>query len=383
MYSAGMLDVLIIGAGIGGFTAARALTRAGRRVALVERAALPSVAGAGIVLAGNAMACLHGLGLGEAVAARGRAVTRMEIADARGRAIRSAQVALPGVPAPLALHRRALHEALDLGVAEVQRFSGATVTHLTEAPDGVTATLSTGVVLQARLLVGADGIGSSIRNLAFKEPERQRRYAGYTCWRGVVPNPGVEHAVELWGVGQRVGLVPLADGQLYVFLVADAPAGTPAQPTPLDALRARFAGFGGAVPAVLEALGEAQEILHHDIDELRHHHFGAGRVALLGDAAHAMTPNMGQGAGMAIEDAFVLAEAADARGLEAAAVAEYRARRAVRVRRIASRSRTLGQVAQWSTPWLCALRDRLFRALPASADTSQLRQLVLAGPAPV
>jgi 2-polyprenyl-6-methoxyphenol hydroxylase-like FAD-dependent oxidoreductase len=362
MYSAGMLDVLIIGAGIGGFTAARALTRAGRRVALVERAALPSVAGAGIVLAGNAMACLHGLGLGEAVAARGRAVTRMEIADARGRAIRSAQVALPGVPAPLALHRRALHEALDLGVAEVQRFSGATVTHLTEAPDGVTATLSTGVVLQARLLVGADGIGSSIRNLAFKEPERQRRYAGYTCWRGVVPNPGVEHAVELWGVGQRVGLVPLADGQLYVFLVADAPAGTPAQPTPLDALRARFAGFGGAVPAVLEALGEAQEILHHDIDELRHHHFGAGRV---------------------IEDAFVLAEAADARGLEAAAVAEYRARRAVRVRRIASRSRTLGQVAQWSTPWLCALRDRLFRALPASADTSQLRQLVLAGPAPV
>ncbi|MCA9555243.1 MAG: FAD-dependent monooxygenase, partial [Myxococcales bacterium] len=220
-----MLDVLMVGAGIGGLTAARSLARGGASVALVERAARPSAAGAGIVLGGNAMACLDALELGSAVAARGRAVDEMEISDRTGRTLRRTSVALPGLPAPVAVHRHALHEALQDGVSGVPLHAGTTVEALREEGDAVECTLSSGEVLRARLVVGADGIGSQIRKLAFGAPERA--YAGYTCWRAVVPDPGVPHPVEMWGRGQRVGLVPQGAGQLYMFLVADAPAGTP------------------------------------------------------------------------------------------------------------------------------------------------------------
>lgn len=372
-----MLDALIVGAGIGGLVVARALAGRGFTVRVLERAPSPPPAGAGLLLAGNARACLAALGRFERLEPRGRWITDMAITDARGAALGALGVPEPGDPAALfGVHRRALHEVLLDGV-EVE--GDTTVLALDAGAEAVTAELSTGEAVSARLVIGADGIGSSIRNLACGPFER--RYAGYTCWRVVVADPGVTRAAEMWGRGQRVGLVPIGRGRLYAFLVENAPPGTWARPTTADGLRARFARFGGDAARLLEAIDETTDILHHDIEHHPVHHFGEGRIALLGDAAHALTPNMGQGAAMAIEDAYVLAERVEACGPGPAAVAAFAAARRARVRSVARRSLRLGQIAQWKNPLACALRSLLLRASPASAGRAQVRALVAAGPA--
>lgn len=378
-----MIDILIVGAGPGGLSAARALSGSGRSVRIIERDATPSPAGAGILLAGNAQDCLARFGLLDSVTRRGRWLSDMAITDLHGRILGRmgpTEAAPPGTTM-LALHRRALHEALLEGVSEVPMTTSATVEALHPGERSVQVRLSSSEELEARLVVGADGIGSQVRQLAFADRPIQRRYAGYTCWRVVVPNPGLSGGREMWGHGQRIGLIPLSEGQVYAFLVADAPPGTPGTPTSAKDLRAQFSAFGEPAAAVLANIDDSTEILHHDIEDLSEHAFSAGRVALLGDAAHALTPNMGQGAAMAIEDAFVLSQCLDEHGAEPAALKAYAQRRRTRVKSIAQRSLRIGQLGQWRRPWACALRNALMRALPDASGQAQVQALVRAGPA--
>lgn len=372
-------DIIVVGAGIGGLVLARALTETGLRVRVLERATAPSPAGAGITLAENAVACLRALGLFSALEPRGRWIREFAITDAGGRSLAEGRAPATEPGMVFAVHRRDLHELLLGAAEEVPLDFGTTVERVTSGPEGVELELSSGARAATQLLVGADGIGSGVRRLIFGAA--RRRYAGYTCWRAVVPAPQLDRGVEMWGRGQRVGLVPLAGGMAYVFLVENAPAGTPEVPLLAEALAERFSGFGAEAPAVLARLGEAQAILHHDIEDLPEHELGRGRVALVGDAAHALTPNLGQGAAMAIEDALVLARAVGAAGPTADAVEAYRAERAARVRAVARRSWRMGQVAQWSSPVATWARDALLRLTPDSASTASARAWALAGPA--
>lgn len=155
-----------------------------------------------------------------------------------------------------------------------------------------------------------------------------------TCWRWAGPVRGATiDTVEMSGRGVRVGLVGLPCDQLYAFFVADAPHGTPGDPEArsLPVLRERFAGFGGEVPRLLTAMAECGQILHHDIEEIVVRPWCRGGVALLGDAAHAMTPDFGQGAAMAIEDAIVLARELAGHNEAAPGLRAYEARRRARV----------------------------------------------------
>jgi len=213
------------------------------------------------------------------------------------------------------------------------------------------------------VLIGADGIRSTVRTRFFGPNEPT--YLGYRSHRFVVPNrDGLEHFTEFLGRGQRVGLVPIGGGQLYVWTTFNSPPESRAWALDsVDALQASFSAFTDS--RVRRAFGELTStdgVLCTDIEEVQQPTWIRGRVALLGDAAHALTPNMGQGAGMAMEDAVVLAQelAKADRGEQAvpAALARYAGRRDRRVDTIVCLSRQIGEEGQRTGVLACWLRNR-------------------------
>lgn len=361
-----MPHAVIVGAGIAGLVSARALQRRGWSTTVFERTPAPDPAGAGIIMGVNAVACLDALGLGAALRAVGRRLWTMRVADAAGRVLQDVEIAEVHPAAEVwAFSRADLHAVLGegIGVEHAREVAGAD-------ERGVTVD---GVRHAADLVVGADGLRSRVRAALVELP---LRYSGQTCWRTLGTDPlGEDAAVERWGPGVRLGTVPLRDGQLYTFFVARAPQGTPAQPVDRAELLRRFAAFGDLPARILDG---ARTLLHHDLLDLPDQAWGRGRLVLVGDAAHAMTPNMGQGAAMGIEDALVLAEVADAPD-PAAALA---ARRGERVRRVWSRSWQIGTVAHWEHPVARWARDGLVRLTPRSAGLAPFRELLHGGPVP-
>ncbi len=224
-------------------------------------------------------------------------------------------------------------------------------------------------------MVGADGIGSATRDAVIGAVPV--RYSGATCWRTIVANVGVEASFEAWGDGVRVGGIPLTDGRLYCFLVRVCPRRTPA-PADLAALKGWFAGVGGEAGRVVTALDRLPPH-HHDLDELERPSWGAGRTVLIGDAAHAITPNLGFGASLAIEDAVGLGLTL-ADGVPADQVADaLRRTRHRRVRTVQLRSRRVGQIAQLRGRLLGRSRDLLSAATPDALVRRQQAALIAPG----
>lgn len=377
--------ILIVGGGITGLTLARALGMDGHEVKLLEQVPEWAPLGAGITLAGNAMATLDGLGIGHAVRASGRRIAVGDVTDSAGRPLVSASLAdyldATALGDFWALHRADLHRVLLAGASAAELLSGTTVATLADHDAYVRVIGSDGRDHCVDLVIGADGIRSSVRAMVWGD-DPAVRYAGYTCWRAVVPDRiGLEQAFEMWGRGARIGLVPLTEERIYVFLVANAaPGGGESSGSAcLAAVRQQFRGFGGKGGELLAMLQAEDPILRHDICELVRPVWRAGRVVLAGDAAHAMTPNLGQGAAQGIEDAQALRLALRHEDDDHAACVAYEAARAARVRAIWTRSRAIGRVGQWSGRLSCGLRDALLRATPARAAVRNIERLIAPG----
>ncbi len=369
--------VLIVGGGIAGLATAAGLARAGIACEIVERTPQWQPVGAGIVLGVNAMRVMRGLGLAEAVAARGRRLGQGAITDHLGRPIGTSDFGLleADLGPTIAIHRAALHEVLLAGTGEVPVSLGTTVDAIDSRADHTRVRLSDGREERYDLVIGADGIRSRVRELLFGEVPLT--YSGYTCWRLVVDFPVDDVQMrEMWGFGQRFGIVAIDDAHVYCFAVANAPRGqTDSGPGLLGRFRERFAGFGGQVPQILAALESPDQLIHNDLEELPAGPWFDGRAVLIGDAAHALTPNMGQGAAMALEDSMVLVELLASGMPVVDALPALVARRESRVRWVQDQSRRIGRIGQLENRLLCRLRNSAMRLVPDSAGTSALRKM--------
>ncbi|MEU2714366.1 FAD-dependent monooxygenase [Streptomyces sp. NPDC007205] len=365
---------VVVGGGIGGLAAAIGLRRTGWDVTVVERAATLADAGAGISLHANGLRALDALGVGAAVRAAARPQysggTRTPSGGWLARMDGAALERALGTPI-VGIRRAVLHRLLRAALpAECLRI-GITVPALDRsAPDRVGVPVGDGV-LDADLVVAADGVGSRLRKLLFPGHPGPV-YGGSTVLRAVTGRPlELSGDFELtWGGGAEFGHIAFADGRAEWHAVLTAPAGV-RHADPLGMLRRRFGGWHDPIPALLDAT-RPEDVLHHDIHELVTplRSFVAGRVVLLGDAAHAMTPNLGQGACQALEDAVTLAAALAAEPSVGSALARYDAERRPRSQAVARAARQAGRMGQQlSHPLAVALRNTALRLAPSRATT--------------
>jgi 2-polyprenyl-6-methoxyphenol hydroxylase-like FAD-dependent oxidoreductase len=375
-----VLSVVVVGGGIGGLSLGRELTRRGLAVTVLERARALEVAGAGIIVNPNAMAVLEANGLAACVRADGAPYLGRDTFDHRGRwlATRDYRPLYDAgrLAAGALVHRAHLHRCLADGLpAGIFRLD-ADVRAIHVGADGVRVETERGETFAADVLVGADGIHSAVRTRCFGRVEPV--YLGYRSHRFVVDNHDcLVHFSEFLGRGQQVGLVPIGDGQLYVWTVFDSPRDSRAWALEdADTLRALFAQFTDArVRGAFAQLASTEGVICTDLEEVHQSPWTAGRVALIGDAAHTISPGMGQGAGMAMEDAAVLAEelaatAGDA-GRLGTALARYEARRRDRVEAIRGLSRAVIERGQLTNPVACWLRNR--RIMREGQDVARMQ----------
>jgi len=379
--------VIVAGAGIGGLTATIALRRAGFEVTVFERTAELREVGAGLLLAANAHKALAKLGLAKAVSSLGTPASAAQIRSWCGEVLASIPAAelekKVGAPSA-AVHRADLQALLVREVGEGTLCLGAEVEGFEQDEGGVRVTLAGGSEENADILVGADGLRSKIRACLFG-PEKPN-YAGYTSWRAVVEPRGEllpwSRGFESWGRGARFGCAHIGEGRIYWFATANAPEGGKDDPPrssagPKATLLRLFGDWHRPIGDLIEATDEGA-ILRTDIydREPLGESWGEGRVTLLGDAAHPMTPNLGQGACQALEDAMVLARCLNEGGVIAEALRRYERTRSDRVAMVVRRSRRIGRVGQLENPLLCRLRDRVVAMIPPKAQLRQLEEVV-------
>lgn len=304
------MRVLVIGGGIGGLSAGIALRQVGFDVEVFERAPAIREVGAGISLWPNALHVLDEIGVGARVRALGHAQGDGRVMTSTGRTLIELSMSVieeaGGAPV-LMLHRASLIEALRAGFEGDVRL-GHELADVEQVGNRVRATFANGATAEGDVLVGADGWRSAVRARIF--PAARAKYVGYSGLRAVVKCPAsVTRTSESWGRGARFGLVPLVDGRLYWFAAWNAPEGEVLSPDERrERALATFRGWHAPIEDVIRATDPAA-LLHDDVRELVDlPTWIHGRIALLGDAAHAMTPNLGQGGCSAIEDAYVLAQ---------------------------------------------------------------------------
>jgi 2-polyprenyl-6-methoxyphenol hydroxylase-like FAD-dependent oxidoreductase len=371
--------VIVLGGGIGGLCTAINLRQIGVDVVVYEQAEVLSQVGAGLTIWANAIKVLRKLGLADAVIRAGSKIERGQIRTAGGRILSLSEPGeferLFGEPT-VAIHRADLHEillsALPAGIVRL----GAKCTGFEQEAESVSVRFADGHTDRSDLVVGADGIHSATRRQLF--PEVRLRYSGYTAWRGVVTTRdevALGVTSESWGCGSRFGIVRVDKERVYWFATANAPAGISLTAAERKSfLRQKFRGWHHPIELLLEST-PAEEILHNDIYDLKPmKNWSKGRVVLLGDAAHPTTPNMGQGACMAIESSLVLTRSLLQEGDLPRALHLYETERMPRTAWITDQSWKIGRIGQLENPLTCGVRDFLLRIAPARITRKTLEK---------
>lgn len=377
-----MKRILVIGGGIGGLCTALMLQKQGFAVSVYEAADELKPVGAGLGVGSNALRALNKAGVGEEIERQGNRLESLVFQNEKGKELNRLDLSVLarefGLNS-LTIHRHDLHRIL-LGVLHPDTVHlGKRCTDFQQDGDIVNVRFADGSEASGDLLIAADGIHSFFRQRLVDKSAP--RYAGYTCWRGVVENQeGLVHphiSYELWGKEGRVGMVPLQGNQIYWFACINASFREKAlqQLNPAE-VAALFPAFPVYVRGML-ASTDPQALLHHDMQDIQPlSRWAFGRIVLLGDAAHATTPNMGQGAGQALEDAIVLARCLEEKGDLQEALRAYEKERMRRTAKIIRMSRQIGVVAQWENRAAIALRNTLFRMVPPRLLLSRFRFLL-------
>ncbi|WP_295129196.1 FAD-dependent monooxygenase [uncultured Chitinophaga sp.] len=373
------MKITILGGGIAGLTTAIALQKAGFNTEVFEAAPEIKAVGAGLGLAPNAIKAFQQLGIAEKVISLGAKWPFFSILNQQGKVISKNDSAVIGDKYGLdnfTIHRAELHLALLSELDPKCIFTGKRAIDITRTGKNIRLQFADGSYHNTACLIVADGINSVVRNRIV--PGAKLRYSGYTCWRAVIDNAGEAPlgATETWGAKGRVGIIPLSNNRIYWFACINAHADDAKYTAfKVEDIYFHFRHYHNPIPSILAQTKDAQ-LLHNDIYDLRPlKQFAYGNVLLLGDAAHATTPNMGQGACQAIEDAVVLAEEmAKHRNYEAAFPA-FEKRRLQRTNDIIKQSRQVGRAAQLENSWLIAMRNMVLSSLPESVRMKQFEKL--------
>ncbi|HLW18764.1 MAG TPA: FAD-dependent monooxygenase [Cyclobacteriaceae bacterium] len=371
--------IAILGGGIAGLTAAIALQKAGLTPIVFEAAETLKPLGAGLVLASNAMKALDVLEISDAVTMRGTLLKSFIISDQKGRPLmikNSKDIKAEYGLDNFAIHRADLHDVLLSRLKDNPVHTGKRAVSVTQNKNEIQIAFQDGKIHATDFLIVADGIHSPIRKSLI--PSSIPRYAGYTCWRAVVDGTDfdLQEAYETWGLRGRFGYVPLSGNRLYWFACINAPQ----QSSSMEQFRVKdlfrhFNNFHSPIPDII-SITKDQDLIWSDISDLKPlKQYAFGRIVLIGDAAHATTPNLGQGACMAIEDAVILANEMGKKGNYEEAFKSYEKRRLKRTHNIIKKSRTLGRIAHIENALFASMRNLLLRSMPSSLNDKQLKEL--------
>ncbi|MFO0914004.1 MAG: FAD-dependent monooxygenase [Pirellulales bacterium] len=381
-----MRRAIIVGGGIGGLTAGLALSQRGWDVSVHEAAPELRPVGAGIWVPINALRVLDRLGVAAAVTAAGVELDRIQLLTSGGDEIYSTDLR------PLrhrlghtvvSIRRAKLVEQLAAALPPRSLRLGSALVDYNVSSDRVLAVFADGGEAAGDLLVAADGIHSLVRQKL--DSAAGLRTSGQVCYRGIsrlkLPDECRRSAREYWGGASRFGWSVVGPEEVYWYApVSLANQGRDSSRDLVEKLRARYTDFPDPIPELLRRTA-ASDVIHTELNEIwRSRRWWSERVVLLGDAAHAMTPNLGQGGAQAIEDAYVLADVLAEHSELNAGLATYQRRRQARVAWIAATARRIGQLAHWEQPLLCRIRNGILRNMPSSWHSRPLWRLLAQGP---
>ncbi|EHU3240006.1 FAD-dependent urate hydroxylase HpxO [Acinetobacter baumannii] len=309
------MNVVIIGAGMGGLTTGIALKKFGHQVRIFEQTEKILPVGAAISLWSNGVKCLNYLGLTDKIAKLGGQMDDLAYVDGLTGDVMTQFSLRPLIeevgqrPYPVA--RADLQNMLMDEFGRDQIYLGKKMVSLEDKTDFVEVHFADGSSTQADLLIGADGTHSMTRAYVLGQ-QVQRRYAGYVNWNGLVEISEDLAPAQQWttyvGEGKRASLMPVADGRFYFFLDVPLPAGLENNRDEYKKLlKQYFVDWCQPVQQLIERLDpqKTNRVEIHDIEPFTQ--FYKGRVVILGDAAHSTTPDIGQGGCQAMEDAIYLA----------------------------------------------------------------------------
>lgn len=378
------MKAIVVGAGIGGLSAGIGLQRAGVEVKVFERMKELREVGSGLTLWTNAMRALGKLGVAGPIGARGAIVESLENWAWHGKKLGSS-LPLKRLGDKYGVHGTGIHRGeLQAGLAAALKPGtlqlGVQCTGFTQDREGVTVRFRDGREERADFLVGADGIKSVVRAGLFGEGEM--RYSGYTCWRSAakLEHPALRpHVyVQLYGPGANFGIFPIGEGRWswYGTNVTAAGQSTGKSPDWKREATDRFKKWWEPVRAVIDATDESA-FARQDIYDLKPiGQWSKGRVTLLGDAAHATTPALGQGGCMAIEDAVVLTRNVTQNPDTEAALLQYTAERVRRANGIVAQARRHGDFYHAANPVIRVARDIFFRIAPVPIAMKEVDKLM-------
>jgi 2-polyprenyl-6-methoxyphenol hydroxylase-like FAD-dependent oxidoreductase len=370
--------ILVVGGGVAGLTTAAALHRHGFTTELVERQQNWQALGAGFLVHANGMRMLRSLGLAADVENAGAVVRRWQFCNEQGDVLSETDLeTLWGDAGPcVGIERPKLQRALLPGVADLRCRLSTSVTSLEQDDRRVSIGFSDGSTGDYDLVVGADGIRSTVRALTLTTAAPSD--LGAMNWRSIAPiRPAGLSALQIHlGEGCVFGLVPMGAGRTYGFAyVIERRFHDPLEGR-LERLRNRFATFGGRVPEYLASLERDDQVICSAMEWMECEKWHSGRVVLVGDAAHASSPMMGQGGCMAMEDACALAKELCAAATVESALASYASRRKPRVEWVQHQSMAL---AEYLTTGPSAVRNAALRERGNEAMRARFGPLV---PAP-
>ena len=347
---ASIRGVLIAGAGIGGLTLATGLTRRGIEAEIVEISDDLTVQGVGIALQGPTLRALNVIGVIDDCVAAGFGITELVVGDIDCNV--TDRVPMPRLlgdayPAVLGIMRPDFQYILLRSAREagVSIRTGVSIDSIDQDERGVDVVLSDGTTGRWDLVVGADGIGSAIRTSVFGS-DLVPAATGQMVWRATLDRPPeVDNLMMFYGPRNKAGFNPVSESEMYVFLVQNPPH--PERIAAVDlpsVIRGQLGDFGGIMGEARDRIEDPDKILYRPVEVVfAPEPWYRGRVVLIGDAAHATTPHLASGAGMAIEDAIVLSEEVAMRESLRDALESFMRRRYERSRMVYENSIKLGE----------------------------------------